>query len=400
MKHAVEKKVRCAKVAHLGMWLMACVFTVMLMPQQADAEKMTPPLTMTAAFDNSKPGLNRNEPLRITLSTTKAYSNLAIAVTLPPEIALISGNPAWKGALKVGERRELVLMVMLKTTGRYTINVNATFDPAESLSFTAARISLNIIAEVSSIVAAMEPFTVMDLKRAKTPAEQNRILGGQGIETQTPATLGTPAVLPSFLKPAAQPEKPATPQKPESRLRETLSVSISGIMTYKDASGAEHPIRLAKVEVINVNTGSTDEVMGTTLTGVDGAYAIVATGGDADSGPDIKVRVYCAIASDAVASVGPDTTSTYYLESAVHPDFTSSTLAVSLTTGAPVRGSAADDESARRFSVLDAMLQFAIEAYALRDGNLMPKIPVVFPATGTAYNKVDIYIKPQKSVSW
>lgn len=383
---------RYTLAARLGVGITAGMFATLLLAPPAQAEKPTPPLTMTAAFDSTKPELNKNEILRITLTTTKAYSNLAIAAALPPQIALVSGNPAWKGALNVGEQRELVLTVMLKTTGRYTINVDAAFDPVESSLFTTAQISLNVIAEAGGVTASMDDFTMMDLKRAKTPAEKSRILGAQGIETQTPAATVTPRELPSFLKPAGQEEKPA-PRKPESRLQDTLTVTVSGYMKYKDSADVEHPIRMAKVRVFNVNAGGTDEVMGEGNTDADGAYSIAATGGDADSGPDIKVRVYCAIANDLVASVGPDAASTYYMEeSAVHTDYAASTLSVSLTTGKPVPGSTTDDESARRFSVLDAVLQFAVEAYALRDLQLMPKIPIIFPAAGTSYNKVDVLI--------
>ncbi|MDP2990713.1 MAG: hypothetical protein Q8O57_09145, partial [Kiritimatiellota bacterium] len=219
-------------------WFVAGLCTVMLLTQQAGA-KMTPPLTMKAAFDSPSPNLGRSETLRVTLTTTKAYANLAIAVDLPAEIALVSGKPAWKGALNAGEKREIVLTVMLKTTGRYTINVNAVFDPAESASFTAAQISLNVIAEEHGVVSSMEEFSMMDLKRAKTPAAKNRIMGGRGIETPTPAAPSAPAALPSFLKPVGQPEKPVAPQKPESRLNATLSVSVTvaGYMKYKDTAG-------------------------------------------------------------------------------------------------------------------------------------------------------------------
>lgn len=388
MKPADKMKARCATTAHLGMWLMACVFTVMILPWQAFA-KPTPPLTMTAAFDNAKPELNRNETLRVTLTTTKLYANLAIAVNLPAEIALISGKPEWKGALNAGEKHEIVLTVMLKTTGRYTINVNAKFDPAESHVFSASTISLNVIAEDCGVVSSMDDFIIMDLKRAKTPAEKNRLRGGRGIETQTPAP---PGAVPSFLKPANQKEKPAAPQKPESRVQDTISIVVSGNMKYKDSAGTEHPIRYAKVKVYDVDLVG-EELMGEGSTDGNGAYSIAASGGDIGSGPDIIVRVYCAIQNDAVASVGDTTTSTYYMESAEHTDYEGASLTVSLTTGQPVPGSLTDDDNARNFSVLDAILQFSIEACYLRDYNLMPKIPVVFPAAGTAYNKVDVYIK-------
>lgn len=362
-------------------WLIAGLLALLLLPGPAWAIKQTPPLTMTAAFDNAQPALGRDEKLRITLFATRAYSNLAIAVTLPPEIVLISGNPTWQGALPAGTRQELILTVRLQSAGRYSIYVDATFDPAES-EFAGSRISLNVIAEESGAVeASTDPFTLMDIKRAKTADDKKRILGGRGITVPTSGAPQAPPNPPPLLKPSETPEQPAAPPKPQSLSRDTLSVTVSGTMTYKDTAGVAHPIRYAKVQVLDVDVAF-DDLMGEGFTAADGTYTIAASGGDVGSAPDIKVRVYCAINNDAVASVGPDASSSYYMDSGEYSDYTSATLTVSLTTGQPVSGSATDDESARRFSVLDCMLQAAAEAYFLRGYNLMPKIPVIFPVGG------------------
>jgi len=392
---------RIGKTTRSWVGLMTGLSMVMAMPWQAMAIKQAPPLTMTAALDPAPPALNRAETLRIKLATTQAYSNLSIAVTLPPEVALVSGDVQWKGALNVGEQRDLTLTVMLKTAGRFTINVDATFDPAES-AFAGSRISLNVIAEGRGVVAGMEPFTLMDLKRARTSVDKEGIPGAvEGVEPRTPPI--PPPAIPPFLKPAGQPDPAVTPPKPTSLSRDTMTVTVSGTMKYKDASGNEHPMRYAKVKVLNINSGATDEVMGEGYTGGDGSYSIVATGGDVGSGPDIKVRVYTALIYD-VANVGPDTTSTWYLQSSEYTDYMAANLSVSLTTGAPVRGSASDDESGRRFSVLDAMLQVAVEAYALRNNTLMPRINVVYPIGGSVsyYNpgEVSLNILRQDALDW
>lgn len=386
-------------------WLLfaAILSAVMILPWQAGATTPTPPLTIQAAFDNPAPKLGGDEPLRVTLTTTKAYANLAIAVKLPGEVALVSGKPEWKGALNAGEKREIVLKVMLKTTGRYTIGVDATFDPAESPLFSSSAIHLNIIAEENSVVASMDPFDLMDLKRAKTPSEKKRLRGLRGIETHTPAPTGTPPEVPWFLQPADQKEKPSAPAKPQSRVGDSISVRVFGVMKYKDTAGAEHPIRYAQVKVFDVDLVG-EELMGEGNTLVDGTYSIDCYGGDIGSGPDIVVRVYSAIMNDAVAMVGDTKTTPYYMESAENTDFEGSTLGVSLTTGTPVRNSASDDVSARRFSVLDAALQFAAEALYLRDLNLMQKVPILYPVAGIGAfyvsSEAAIYIPRNAALDW
>lgn len=376
-----DRNARYSMSAKRWAWLALGLCTVMMFPWQADA-KPKPALTMTAAFDSARPELNRNEILRVTLTSTKSYANLAVAVSLPEEIALVSGKPEYKGVLNASEKREIVLTVMLKTTGRYTINVNAAFDPAES-SFTSAQSSLNIIAEGSSIVAAMEPFEMMDWKRAKTSADKKKIISTRGIETQTPAPTGTPPPVPSFL----QKEKPAAPAKPESRVGDSISVQVSGVMKYQDKAGTEHPIRYAKVKVYDADVVG-EELMGEGNTLADGSYSIACYGGDIGSGPDIVVRVYCDIMNDAVAFISPDKNPANVpsMDSAEHTDFEGSALTVSLTTGKPVSGSVTDDTNARLFSVLDAILHFSAEACYLRDFNLMPRIPVVYPGSDTFYD--------------
>ena len=374
-------------------WLAIGLCAAMMLPWQAGA-KPTPPLTMTAAFDNANPEINRSETLRVTLSTTKSYANLAVAVSLPKEITFVSGKPKWKGALNAGEKRVIVMKVMLRTTGRYTINVKATFDPAESPVFSASTISLNVIAESSGVISSMKDFSTMDWQRAKTATDKKSILGKEGTLIKTPAVPGVLGEVPPFLKPADQKEKPAAPQKPESSVQGTISVVVSGYMKYKDSAGTSHPIRYARVQVVD-NDLIGEEVMGEGATDGNGAYSITASGGDIGSGPDIIVRVHCAIMNNAVASVGLDSSvgNIYYMNSPEYDDHEGSTLTVSMTTGKPVINSTTDDDNARRFSILDGALQVAINAYALRGNNLMAYIPVVCPAD-TAYYKYDnpVYI--------
>ena len=123
-----------------------------------------------------------------------------------------------------------------------------------------------------------------------------------------------------------------------------------------------HPIRLAVVKVFDIDSGGVEQLMGQGSTAKDGTYTIRARGGDAANGPDIRVKVFSAIRNNAVVGVGPTLTSFYAMQSPIYTNFTGGSLNVSLTTGRPVRGSAADHVGARAFSVLDASLQAAAEA--------------------------------------
>ncbi len=348
-------------------WLnfaLAAVCAASLAPRDAAAIKPQPALTMTAAFDNPQPQLRQGEILRVKLNTTRDYTNLAVKVVLPPEVALVSGPAAWQGALAAGEEREMQLVVSLLQAGRYAINVDAAFDPAES-PFTAARISLNVIADARGVAASMEPFTVMDLRRARTASDMESILGEDGEEAEPdPAT------------PIPEPE----PAKESLQPRAT-TVRVSGILKYKDSAGGVHPIRFAKIEVLNVKNGA-NTVIGAGGTDARGAYSIRAA--SAVNAPDIRVRVYTEIINGLIARVGPNASSVYYLQSTVYSNQTASSLRVDVTTSKPVVGSATDSDSARRFSVLDAVLQAAINAYALRGNRYMPTIPIIFPVGGTA----------------
>jgi len=158
-------------------------------------------------------------------------------------------------------------------------------------------------------------------------------------------------------------------------------------MQYQDKSGLAHPIRYAKVKVYDVDLVG-EELMGEGNTLGDGSYSIACYGGDIGSGPDIVVRVYCDIMNDIACFVGPDKdpANAHSMDSAEHTDFEGSALTVSLTTGKPVSGSLTDDTNARSFSVLDAILQFSVEACYLRDYNLMPRVPVIYPGSDTFYD--------------
>lgn len=342
--------------------------------------KRVPPLTMTVTIDNPTPALNQNEILRIRLETTRSYSNLFVKITLPREIALVRGATEWSGALEAGDTRELQLLVSLSKHGRYSICVDAIFDPAES-SFESSRVLLNVIADDREVMVSEDPFCAMDMRRARSAEERQRLLGAMGEETRTPAAPVEHDDLPFF---GTQEEQGALPPQPapESLLeRHATTITVSGNMKYKDTADKTHPIRYAVVKVFHASSGGSQQI-GQGFTAANGAYSVRAVSPVAK--PNIYVCVFAQIANNLVARVGPNMNSVYYMQSAVYSNYSARTLTVSLTTGKPVRGSASDDRNARVFSVLDAVLQAAVDAYALRGNRFMPIIPIVYPVGGKA----------------
>ncbi len=382
--------------------MMAAVFSAVLLglAPSAEAVKKQPPLRVAVTFDSAAPRLNRNETLRVVLFTPQAYTNLKVSVTLPPPMALVSGRPSWQGPLAAGAERHLPLTVQLRQPGRYSVQVDVQFDPGES-AFTALRTFLNIIAENDTVAAAMDPFELMDLDRARTPAEVNRVLNLEGVATPAAPLPAEPQAPPGALGPESLPP-PESSVAPGGTPEGTVTLTVFGQFAYLDANGRAHPIRLAKVKVFDVDPGGVEVLMGEGSTGVDGRYSIRARGGDPDSGPDVRVRVYTAIKNDWIATLGANRVSTYSMATPTYMNRAAGALQINLTTGRPVRGSAADNSAARAFSVLDAILQIGVESYALRNNRLPPRVFVTYPDTGTAYRRSETRIRVgrQDALDW
>lgn len=163
----------------------------------------------------------------------------------------------------------------------------------------------------------------------------------------------------------------------------TTSVRVSGRATYIDVDGTVHPIRYARIDVADEDAGSY-ELLGTTVTSVNGTYSINVSGGDPDGPPDIFVAVSAEVINNLGPSVGADLSNGAYLMYTSTTNDASGNLTKNLQTGTPVLGGTNDSFSARIFSVYDAMLFGAAQAYDLR-GSLLPPIPVVFPGSSTFY---------------
>lgn len=184
----------------LRRWLIVGACVAVIVPWIAHA-KTTPAVTMTMALDNRTPTIGSDEVLRVVLTTSRAYANVGVSIHLPAEVSVIKGSLEWRGALTAGEKREFVLTVRLTRFGRYTVLAKATFDPVETQGLFASGASLHVIADESGVEASPDAFITMDMRRAKTPAERQRLMRCPAIETNTPAPPGAKGAVPSFVLP-------------------------------------------------------------------------------------------------------------------------------------------------------------------------------------------------------
>ena len=362
---------------------------LMAFPTIGHAAKPSSPIEVEIGFTDKEPKLDLEAGLFVRLSTSRDIPEVTVDLELPEELRQMGSRISWTGSLSKDKPSGLSTAVWILKPGRYSIAINVRC-ASDIPSPCSRRLHLNMIVTDKEVRSSMDPFILMDLERAVTPEQRQRLLRRKGIEVPTPYNL-LPKDIPEPFAPKDTIDENGVSNKmiePEA----AVTVTVSGVMTYKDSAGVEHPIRFAKVEVVDVD-GTTDVLMGAGSTATDGTYSISATGSDTDlTGPDIKVKVRSLITNNLVAKVGVDALSTYEMESAVNMDYIAPTLSVSLTTTTPVSGSTTDSIEARAFSVLDAMLQAAGEAYHLRDLNMMPEITVIFPVAGTAsfYRSSDI----------
>ncbi len=80
------------------------------------------------------------------------------------------------------------------------------------------------------------------------------------------------------------------------------NLTVSGALTWTDSNGASHPLKQAKVEIVDEDDSS-NEVVGTTYTSSNGTFSVTfanQTGAEEDGGCDIFVRAYPASSNIAV----------------------------------------------------------------------------------------------------
>lgn len=358
------------------------------------------PVDIAVAFDNPQPTMHSAQLLTVRLTSSRDIAGASLILTLPDEVVQVEGDSSWAGDLFAGEAFVLPMTVTIIEEGSFSVGINLNCDVSRP-SGCDRKVNFNIIASQDEVLSGMVPFIRMRYDRARTWEEQMAVVGIKGIEVATPMDVPIHAPeLPDFLQPIDRPgtSDSAAEDSGHQGTDAVIQVNVSGRITYKDSAGAEHPVRYAKVQVHDID-GGFETIMGQGFTSANGTYSIMASGGDTSTGPDIQVVVWAWLTNSVIARIGPDENHIYRLESSVHNDYTSPTLQVSMTTQTPVPGSATDDDNARIFSVLDALLQVALEAYCLRGRTLMPEITVLWPAAGSFYNGL-INIRRSDSLDW
>ncbi|MFA6102933.1 MAG: pre-peptidase C-terminal domain-containing protein [Victivallaceae bacterium] len=156
------------------------------------------------------------------------------------------------------------------------------------------------------------------------------------------------------------------------------TITIGGIAQWRDSTGAFHPIAGAKIE-IREKDAIFDDVFATITTALDGSYSKTInldSLGDGYGGAELYVRVY---AESDIAQVGPNSSSAYYMDSAVFSELSAGSLSINIDT--PL-GDTSDNFTA--FSILSA-LNMSGQYISYLAGSAPVTIPVVFGGDGTYY---------------
>lgn len=313
--------------------------------------------------------------LLVTVTGISAVSNADLSIGLPPEIEWLGTPLVWKGDIREGDRFILKAPMRIIEGGR--ISITAVVRTPDNL-VTCSYSHLNFIIQGDRFETSMDPFILMDLRNARTIEERRDILS-------FPAVTAV-----SVIDSAPEPGGTAA-----------WSAVISGKAHYRDFEGNAHPIRFAKVEIYDEDPDAEYSSLGRGSTEADGSYSIAVSCSTPGLIPDVRVCIYSRCAFGLFTGVCPTAADPdYRLLSDVMTDCPQGNVKIDLMTGRPVMNQTNDDTAARAFSVLDAILQAALEGYCLliSDGILLPpdSIETHFPAP-SCYNQTDSCIQISRS---
>lgn len=318
--------------------------------------------------------------LMITVTGVSAASNADLSSVLPSEMEWLATPLAWKGDIRKDDRVVLKAPVRIVADGRFSIT--AVVRTPGNLT-TCVHSHLNFIIEGDRAEISMDPFILMDLRNARTIEERIDILS-------------FPAETTVFI----------TDNMPGSGGTAAWNAVITGKAQYQDFGGNAHPIRFAKVEVCDEDPDAEYASLGRGSTEADGSYSIAVSCSTPGMIPDVQVCIYSRCAFGLFTGVCPTASDPdYRLMSDVMTDCPQGNVNIDLVTGRPVMNQTNDDTAARAFSVLDAILQAALEGYCLliNDGIMLPPdyIETHFPAP-SCYNDADscIQIARNDALDW
>ncbi|MBN1550447.1 hypothetical protein JW979_03210 [bacterium] len=294
------------------------------------------------------------------------------SVHLPAGVRHVSGMLTWSGSMAAGQTQVIEPVIQLEYQGRFSIKVELQ-TPMNPV--TAIIRHVNIINESGYCRISEKPFIVMDLESATAPESRKKLLQLMAAETSCQWHAAGEMTYGNW------------------------AARISGKAEYYDIEGNLHPIRFAKVEIINEDPNAQYAGLGMGATDFDGNFAIDAYCNDADLIPDLRVRIHSRCPDGFFTGVCPSASDAdYSLDSDLYTDCPPGTLTVNLKTGRPRMNDTTDDVAARVFSVLDAVLQASLEGYCIRlgEGNIIPApaIDVHFPKP-SCYNSTDDVLQIQ-----
>lgn len=366
--------------------LAALLITGLVSGSSGFATERQPSITLNLAFEDTTISLRTATRLFLDVASKIDVPEATVSFELPEQVSLVSGDTAWTGPLSKGETKRLSVWVQMSNEGEYTIFANASYGGQRR-----SRDSINIVASSEGVMPTREDFYVVKLRRART-AEEIKAIQDQPLVTEpslAPRDKSQGEMNLDNLMMRLKKEKeemsgeekksPVTDSSQEVRAADTFTVTGSAF--YKDFHGDSHPIRFAVLKVVN-SAGTT---LATSNTNSDGSFSVSVSG---TAGSTVSITIESQIMSDLIAKVIDPVTSQVHTVSSGTQTLSGTTVAFgTLATGTPVFGSTTDSISPRVFSVLDAMLQYAIVSYSLRGNNILPQLPVYFPqGTGAFYS--------------
>lgn len=308
------------------------------------------------------------------LLAVDAALQVEVEFVLPPQVRAVSGGAPWVGALAQNATIDLPLTIEIAQEGEYSVGALV----KSGLEIAGA--TLNIVATAQEVQLSSDPIFLMRLRAAQTEAERQKLL-------TSPASPAVVAPRKSLTPPETQLDqffwdqfqrrgssRAAAPGDASPSPR--AATTVSGNLTYQDTAGVQHPIRYALVQILD---GTTDALLpgGETLTLSDGSYSASV------NAASVKVKVFTEDGLRAFVRVNPlGLPGSRYAYTSNPTPVSGPTTTVSFTTDLPVRGTpgapSVDAIAARAFSVLDALMQYQVQAYGLR-GSFMSQTKANFP---------------------
>jgi len=364
---------------------------------EADATKKSPIVGATFSTSATTIQMGGQVDLILHVRASMQTNQVNVRFLIPPQVRVVVGGLPWAGSLGAGQTLDLPISIIVQQVGEFTLA--ATVEAIEFNQSATAR--MNMIASSQSVQISSDPFINMRMNRVAPSRQQQYLesIGRPAAVAVTPAHSRTAAeqrldqyMQRQFQNNTQQQGGVAVP--PSNFPRAATATTVSGTLNYQDDLAVQHPIRYAKVKILD---GTTNAVLAQTLTRSDGTYSTQVTAAS------VKVQVWSEDFANIVVKVYPlgQPATRYLFTSAVTPVAGPATT-VGFALPKPVRGPpnalANDSIGARAFIVLDALIQYQVQAFGMR-GGFMPQVKAVFPnGAGSPCSTISCYSSSTQSM--